>query len=343
MTIGRYAACRGDDEKLAEMAYGGWNDLGRKLGNTEPGDGWSYRGGGPFQGTGRSWYQEVGDAIGVDLESDPDQIEDPRIAIKVCVWYWKRYRLADFADRNYLRAVQNQINRGNPFSKYDPNGWPSRQRWFDKAWGIWHRGKSLPSPLDLGIGAQGSDVKASQIRLRELGYPCGVADGIFGHDTRRAVAAFKVDWLSGGGSQLEPMEIIGPATREALAVASPIRRPEREAMTVAELKSAGSTEVAAGEQGKIAGKIMLGLGAIGGATQGGTDARVDPTPVLTDAVGWVPHARSVVMPVIEAGQWAVKHWWWVAAISLGVWYWAKGHQIVMARLAAARQGLNMWR
>jgi putative chitinase len=344
----RYMACGKDEEKIAELAYGGWSDLGQRLGNTEPGDGWTYRGGGPFQGTGRAWYRETGQAIGVDLEGRPEQIEDPRISLRVCIWYWQRYKLGELADRNCLRAIQNQINRGNPYSGKDPNGWPSRQRWFDRAWAVFGQGAVLPSPLEIGIGAQGSEVQAVQTRLRELGYACGTPDGIFGPECRRAVAAFKADWAAATGQQLDPAEVVSSATRAALATAEPIRRPEREKMTIKDLVASGSTEAQAGLNIQRLGPAMLGIGAIGGASQPVDQPvrmaeAVDPTPLIKDAVGWVPQAKSIMVPVIEAMQWSVQHWWWVAMICLGIWMWAKGYGIIKARLDAARRGLNLWR
>lgn len=54
--LARIAAAREDEETKAEMAYGGRADLG----NENDGDGYAYRGGGIFQGTGRGWYRETG-------------------------------------------------------------------------------------------------------------------------------------------------------------------------------------------------------------------------------------------------------------------------------------------
>ena len=48
-----------------------------------------------------------------------------------------------------------------------------------------------PAYANLVYGAKGENVKQLQLRLRDLGYLTGEADGIFGHDTRRAVMAFQ--------------------------------------------------------------------------------------------------------------------------------------------------------
>ena len=340
---GRYLACRGDDEALAELAYNA-NTLAKSLGNSEPGDGWAYRGGAWFQLTGRAAYREVGQAIGHDLEGAPQDIEDPRIALRAALWYWQRYKLGEMADRNYLLAIHRQINCGNPYTSRDPNGWPDRQRWFDRAWAIFGKGLTLPSPLDIGIGASGPEVASVQNRLRELGYPCGKADGVWGPECRRAIAAFKADWTAGTGLALEPGETVGPATREALAVAQPIRRPEREAMTVGQLRAAGSSEVAAGLNMQRLALPTLGLGLAGGATQPAAGpTAVDPTPALQGAIGWIPGAKAMLVPAIDAVQWSLHNWWWVAAIGMSVWLYAGGWMVVRARLDAARRGLNLWR
>lgn len=72
-------------EALANVVYSDHN--GSKLGNTEQGDGWRYRGRGLVQLTGRSNYRKYGKMIGVDLESNPDLASDPNIAAQVADAY----------------------------------------------------------------------------------------------------------------------------------------------------------------------------------------------------------------------------------------------------------------
>lgn len=73
---GRSGSRKADQVAIANCIYGG--EWGRKyLGNTEPGDGWRYRGGGLPQLTGRANYRKYG------LEDDPDKITDLRTSVRV--------------------------------------------------------------------------------------------------------------------------------------------------------------------------------------------------------------------------------------------------------------------
>ncbi len=73
-------------EEADGLAYEGRRDLG----NVETGDGPKYRGGGPIQLTGRSNYRAAGEAIGVDLEGNPQLIEQPAIGFRVACWFWTK-------------------------------------------------------------------------------------------------------------------------------------------------------------------------------------------------------------------------------------------------------------
>jgi putative chitinase len=61
--------------------------LGRQLGNTQPGDGWRFRGRGYVQITGRANYARMSKLLGLgpdaDLEQDPDQALRPAIAYQI--------------------------------------------------------------------------------------------------------------------------------------------------------------------------------------------------------------------------------------------------------------------
>jgi len=63
---------------------------GAKLGNDQPGDGWKYVGRGLNGLTGKDNYRRYGNIIGVDLVSNPEQLEDPRISAKVAIAFFTK-------------------------------------------------------------------------------------------------------------------------------------------------------------------------------------------------------------------------------------------------------------
>lgn len=82
------------------------------LGNTNPGDGFTYRGRGLIQVTGRSNYQVCGDALGLDLVSHPELLEQPGNAAQSAAWFWTSHGLNDLAEAGDFETITRRINGG---------------------------------------------------------------------------------------------------------------------------------------------------------------------------------------------------------------------------------------
>lgn len=98
-------------------AYEPGTPAGRILGNTVPGDGYRFRGGGPIQLTGRDNYARIGRMIGVDLVSDPDLITDPVVGAQAAVAYLASRGAFSKADLGDWDGVRRAVQPGN-----DPAG-----------------------------------------------------------------------------------------------------------------------------------------------------------------------------------------------------------------------------
>src|SRR2546428_3878408 len=86
--------------------------MARRLGNTQAGDGYRYRGRGPIQITGRANYKKYGDLLGVDLVGNPDLAATPQYAFSTAGVFWKLNGLNELADVQDFIAITRRINRG---------------------------------------------------------------------------------------------------------------------------------------------------------------------------------------------------------------------------------------
>jgi putative chitinase len=80
------------------------------LGNTQPGDGFRFRGRGPFMLTGRSNYTRFGKLLGRPYATRPDLVGRPADGWLVAAHYWKDRKLNALADRGDARAITKGIN-----------------------------------------------------------------------------------------------------------------------------------------------------------------------------------------------------------------------------------------
>jgi putative chitinase len=92
--------------KIADKVYSG------RMGNTEDGDGAKYIGRGLIQLTGKDNYKAFGEAIGEDLVTNPQLVEEPRYAALSAGWFWNKRGLNTLADAMDVETMTVRINGG---------------------------------------------------------------------------------------------------------------------------------------------------------------------------------------------------------------------------------------
>lgn len=106
--------------------------LGRRLGNTEPGDGWRFRGRGYVQITGRANYARMTQVLSLgpdaDLVADPEQALRPAIAYRIMSvgmrkGYFTGKSLGDYigggkADYRNARRIINGLDQAATIAAY---------------------------------------------------------------------------------------------------------------------------------------------------------------------------------------------------------------------------------
>ena len=109
-------------ERIANIVYAS------RLGNgpAVTGDGRRYRGRGLIQVTGWVNYQACGSALGLDLLTKPELLEQPVYAALSAAWFWSNNGLNELADAGQFEAITRRINGGL-------NGQPERLKLWAKA------------------------------------------------------------------------------------------------------------------------------------------------------------------------------------------------------------------
>ncbi len=92
----------------AQIGYEGRRDLG----NVRKGDGYRYRGRGYIGLTGRTNYRDAGAKLGLPLEEKPEMVEQPDIAAKTAVLFWKTYVQPKVSNWDDTRTITRIINGG---------------------------------------------------------------------------------------------------------------------------------------------------------------------------------------------------------------------------------------
>jgi len=97
-------------EALADFVYGGvWG--AQHLGNTEPGDGYKFRGSGLIQITGKSNFLTVANSLNMQLDTLPELMRtNLEIAATAAIWWICEKGLLTYFDRDDLAGSTRVIN-----------------------------------------------------------------------------------------------------------------------------------------------------------------------------------------------------------------------------------------
>ena len=123
--FGRSLTQRANPEAIANCIYGGeWGS--ENLGNTQSGDGWYFRGGGPLQATGRSNYTRFAAAISMELTAAVQWVRTTISGgVMFAAWFWEENDINRLADTPGVQDESRRINGGI-------NGLADRRARFDR-------------------------------------------------------------------------------------------------------------------------------------------------------------------------------------------------------------------
>jgi putative chitinase len=187
-------------EKLANYVYmDEFRTPRARMGNTQPGDGWRFRGRGLKQLTGRNNYAAFGRTVGMTAEQATDYVSTEKGAIESACWFWNSNNLNFIADTDNVVEMTRRINGGDI-------GLTDRQQRYNRAIQLF---RNSPRPTiiptanlneTVRIGSSGNTVRAVQAKLGLK------ADGAFGPATDRALR----EWQLKNGLRVDG--IAGPVT-----------------------------------------------------------------------------------------------------------------------------------
>jgi putative chitinase len=106
-TAASAAAYVRNPKKLASKVYNG--RMGNKAGTD---DGYTYRGRGLLQITGRESYADMAKRTGLDLVGNPDLAFDPRHALEIAAAEFKKLNCLSACDADDVRLVTRRVNGG---------------------------------------------------------------------------------------------------------------------------------------------------------------------------------------------------------------------------------------
>lgn len=95
-------------EMIANKVYA--NRMGN--GDEKSGDGWSYRGRGLIQLTGKENYTKFAESVKKPLKETVEYLETPEGAVESAAWFWSKNKLNELCDKDDFTGVTKRINGG---------------------------------------------------------------------------------------------------------------------------------------------------------------------------------------------------------------------------------------
>ena len=173
------------------------------MGNTQPGDGWRFRGRGIKQLTGRNNYTAFAKTVGMTAEQAAEYLETKKGAFESACWFWKTNNIASYADRGDIVGMTKRINGGTIGLDDRTKRWNAALTILEGKVSISSKNTSSVRTIANSVlrkGSKGPEVVKMQ---QALGI---TADGDFGLGTQIAVKNFqKKNGLTADG-------IAGPGT-----------------------------------------------------------------------------------------------------------------------------------
>lgn len=136
--------------------------LARDLGNSIPGDGYKYRGGGDLQLTGRGNYTRIGHMTGhPEIIDNPDLLADPVVSFRVAVAEFVSLKCVAPAKLGQTAVVRRRVNGGT-------NGLAEVTVWLRK-WQEALPGVEAPLPAPRGTDSTNKTLMGSKIMQGAMG------------------------------------------------------------------------------------------------------------------------------------------------------------------------------
>lgn len=200
-------------EKIANYVYmDQFRSPKGALGNTQPGDGWRFRGRGLKQLTGRTNYAAFGKTVQMTAEQAADYVATKKGAIDSACWFWDSRKLNSVADARDIVKMTKIINGGDIGLADRRDRWNHALRLFTGKSSM-NNTTSVSVPKSKSVvnrntvlkrGSTGSLVKQLQEKL-------GIkADGVFGGGTEATLKK----WQAANGLSADGKA--GPNTLEKL-------------------------------------------------------------------------------------------------------------------------------